>query len=269
MNESREGSGLPGGTLTVGLGLHEDIKRHTLFLQLLLESFRRSSEQRESTVVHREHMLGRLEELADSQSSFLRAHRESVTNGDEKNVGSVKLFDELHIHENIGVTTVINSRVHARNVEHETSRTTANFDVTIRSKAAARVVSIDHRDLTVSVVNSAALVHLLSLILRQAFVLVVEEANLEVADNFAAGLLGSENNVRRACRMIEMTVSDKAQVCVVRRLVLVVSRQLGVLQPRVDIDNSGSSLGRGIGPGNAESSVSKPSNLQIGGLHFF
>lgn len=132
----------------------------THFFSLFLEFFWSSSENWECVKAHWDESMNIWKEVSCSICSFSWTHAKAVTNWEECDVWRVKIIDEFHVREDVGVTSVIESYVMIWNVNDiSTCRSSSNL-YSLWTNAGRWMISGNHSDFSITEIFCSSFLHL-------------------------------------------------------------------------------------------------------------
>ena len=202
-------------------------------LNFFEECFDGAFEKSECLEMHWDHNSGMPQEPAHSISSLSGAHGEMVPYRKQQMCRLVQIIDDLHVRHYISVSSMVYGEV--MGLQDVASRLTASHNRAIRSTAARTVVCRDHLHAAEAKVNATAFIHAAALVLRKVEVLLVETADLIVANYFGVWLLGVLDDIRGTVGVIKVPMSHQHKISIIRHGCFQVLRQFGVAKPGVEV----------------------------------
>lgn len=127
---------------------------------LLFEFLWGSGKDWEGVEVHWDNGLWGGKEMLGGISGFTWSHSEAITNWKESNVWLIELIDELHVGEDVGVSSMVESDIVVWNVNNKSYGISSCDLHTLWSDTGRWMIGMDHGDLAVSEILGSSLLHL-------------------------------------------------------------------------------------------------------------
>lgn len=141
------------------LWMHDGLASHSHFIALFFKFLGGAGQNWERAEVHWNNKMWGWQEILDGVGGLSWTHAKAVTDWEASDVGLVELVNQFHVREDIGVSSVIDSKIVVWDLYDKTAGTSSSYLDTLWTDTSRWVICSNHGDLSEAEVLGASLLH--------------------------------------------------------------------------------------------------------------